>query len=172
VNIRTYMTTTGLTAVYPSANTGDLTALTYATLGLVGESTEVLEKETNGQTDGLVGELGDTAWYLARLHVELGLDPALTFASPDNDGPATSSDLVVAAGRVAETIKKVIRDSNGQLTPTRRDALVEGLTAVSGAWVGVHIAHNLLPSDTLDANIAKTQSRLERGVLSGSGDNR
>jgi NTP pyrophosphatase (non-canonical NTP hydrolase) len=65
------------TAVYPKLN-----GLTYAVLGLVGESGEVAEKMKKMMRDGIpledvkrdIGyELGDVLWYLANLANEIGM---------------------------------------------------------------------------------------------------
>tara|TARA_R110002020_G_scaffold282188_6_gene497892 strand:- start:14423 stop:14743 length:321 start_codon:yes stop_codon:yes gene_type:complete len=66
------------TAVYPKLN-----GLTYAVLGLVGESGEVAEKMKKMMRDGIpledvkrdIGyELGDVLWYLANLANEIGMN--------------------------------------------------------------------------------------------------
>lgn len=59
-------------AIYPEANTGSNTELSYLALGLGGESGEVLEKTKKLIRDGkfdkaeVAKELGDVLWYLAR----------------------------------------------------------------------------------------------------------
>lgn len=87
--IHDYVNATDSTAIYPAAGSGDLPALAYAALGLSGEVGEVAEKikKVIRDDEGMVyedrlaeiqKELGDVAWYWARLHRELGLDPVST----------------------------------------------------------------------------------------------
>lgn len=65
-------------AIYPEANTGSTTELSYLALGLGGESGEVLEKTKKLIRDGefkkedVAKELGDVLWYLARYTNAIG----------------------------------------------------------------------------------------------------
>lgn len=76
-----YQNATRETAVYPHVDTGDIEALSYCALGLVGEAGEVANKIKKLLRDGDTpelrraarGELGDVLWYLARLADELGV---------------------------------------------------------------------------------------------------
>lgn len=78
-----YQEATAETAIYPEAGTGSYGALQYAALGLVNEAGEVAGKikkiyrDNNGVltedlVDGIVAELGDTLYYLARVAKECG----------------------------------------------------------------------------------------------------
>jgi NTP pyrophosphatase (non-canonical NTP hydrolase) len=66
-------------AIYPEANTGSTTELSYLALGLGGESGEVLEKTKKLIRDGkfdkveVAKELGDVLWYLARYASAIGV---------------------------------------------------------------------------------------------------
>lgn len=76
------------------------------------------------------------------------------------------------AGEVAEKIKKVIRDKDSDFSQLDLDDLNKELGDV--LW---HIAilgdYFDIPLDDIGAkNIEKLASRLERGTISGSGDNR
>lgn len=70
------------TAIYPEAGTGSLVAVNYCALGL-GEAGEVQGKvkkiwrDDNGiisdeKKEAILGELGDTLWYVCRMANELG----------------------------------------------------------------------------------------------------
>lgn len=75
-------------------------------------------------------------------------------------------------GEVAEKLKKVIRDKNGVLTDSdKKDTALE---LSDCAWYVAVLASELgyTLEDLFQMNIDKLQSRKERGVLSGSGDNR
>ena len=80
--------------------------------------------------------------------------------------------LAGEAGEVAEKIKKVIRDEGGVVTDAKRDEIKKELGDV--LWYVSEIARQLglQLDDVATANIAKLASRKERGVISGSGDNR
>lgn len=66
------------TAIYPGAGTGNTEELTYLALGLNGEAGEVADKIKkylrDGKLDigGIIYELGDVCWYIARLSDALG----------------------------------------------------------------------------------------------------
>lgn len=80
--------------------------------------------------------------------------------------------LTGEAGEVAEHVKKTIRDDGGELTPARRQALAKELGDV--LWYLAQLATELdLELDAVaQGNLEKLLSRQQRGVLSGSGDER
>jgi NTP pyrophosphatase (non-canonical NTP hydrolase) len=80
--------------------------------------------------------------------------------------------LAGEAGEVAEHVKKTIRDDGGSVSDERRDAISKELGDV--LWYVAQVATELgLDLDEIaQANLTKLLSRQERGVLSGSGDDR
>lgn len=80
--------------------------------------------------------------------------------------------LAGEAGEVAEHAKKAIRDDGGQVSDERRRAMAKELGDV--LWYVAQIATELhLDLDQIaQGNIEKLLSRQQRGVLSGSGDDR
>ena len=80
--------------------------------------------------------------------------------------------LVGEAGEVAEKAKKIIRDGDGTLTPETREKMAMELSDV--CWYVAVLAYELdyTLEDIMQMNLDKLASRKERGVLSGSGDNR
>ena len=76
------------------------------------------------------------------------------------------------AGEVAEKIKKVIRDKNGVMDDESREMIEKELGDV--LWYVSQIATELgLELDEVaQNNIEKLYSRLERGKIGGSGDER
>lgn len=76
------------------------------------------------------------------------------------------------AGEVAEKIKKVLRDSDGILGEEKKEELKKELGDV--LWYLSQIATELDLSfeEIAYFNIEKLNSRLKRGKISGSGDNR
>ncbi|MFA4999875.1 MAG: nucleoside triphosphate pyrophosphohydrolase family protein [Patescibacteria group bacterium] len=80
--------------------------------------------------------------------------------------------LAGETGEVAEKIKKIIRDKDGQIGNTDREELKKELGDV--LWYIAQIATELgidLENIAME-NIKKLLSRLERGQIGGSGDNR
>ncbi len=80
--------------------------------------------------------------------------------------------LAGETGEVAEKIKKVIRDKGGVMGEETKTELKKELGDV--LWYVTQIAAelNLSLDDIAALNIEKLYSRLERGKISGSGDNR
>ena len=80
--------------------------------------------------------------------------------------------LVGEAGEVADKLKKVIRDNGGVLTDPVRDAVAKELGDC--LWYLAVLAYEMDYdlNEIAQINIDKLNSRKERGVLSGSGDNR
>tara|TARA_R110000824_G_scaffold321663_1_gene508475 strand:+ start:247 stop:582 length:336 start_codon:yes stop_codon:yes gene_type:complete len=80
--------------------------------------------------------------------------------------------LTGEAGEIANKIKKVIRDSKGELSDELRKDLICEIGDV--LWYMSQLVSELDGDlgDVAKANIEKLRSRKERGVLGGSGDNR
>lgn len=80
--------------------------------------------------------------------------------------------LVGEAGEVADKIKKVIRDNSGVMDDETRIEIAKELGDVLWylAQLSTEIGFSL--EEIAQKNIDKLMSRKERGVISGSGDNR
>lgn len=76
------------------------------------------------------------------------------------------------AGEAAEKVKKIIRDKGGKITDDDRKELAKELGDV--LWYLAVFAHDLGFSleEVAQNNLDKLKSRKDRGVLTGSGDNR
>ena|SRR3989344_9194133 len=76
------------------------------------------------------------------------------------------------AGEVADKIKKVLRDDGGMIKEETRLEILKELGDV--LWYVAQIATelNLSLEEVAALNIEKLYSRLERGKITGSGDNR
>lgn len=76
------------------------------------------------------------------------------------------------AGEVAEKIKKIIRDKNGEVSDEDKTELAKEIGDV--LWYLAVLAHHLGFSfdDIAQQNLDKLKSRKQRGVLGGTGDNR
>lgn len=80
--------------------------------------------------------------------------------------------LVGEAGEVADKVKKVIRDNNSDFTDEKRLAIAKELG--DALWYVAVDARDLGFSleEIASMNLEKLGSRAERGVISGSGDDR
>jgi NTP pyrophosphatase (non-canonical NTP hydrolase) len=80
--------------------------------------------------------------------------------------------LAGEAGEVAEHAKKAIRDDGGSVSDERKDSMSKELGDV--LWYVAQIATELGLdlNEIADQNLQKLLSRQQRGVLSGSGDER
>lgn len=80
--------------------------------------------------------------------------------------------LVSEAGEVAGKVKKILRDKNGMFGPDDRLAISDEVGDV--LWYIAALCEDLgVPMDTVaQRNLDKLNSRLARGVIGGSGDNR
>src|SRR5688572_13508257 len=76
------------------------------------------------------------------------------------------------AGEIAEKIKKIIRDKGGDISQDDKEELAKEIGDV--LWYLAVFAQDLGYSleDIAQANLDKLQSRKQRGVLGGKGDNR
>lgn len=174
------------TAIYPSNAT-----VFYTTLGLAGELGELVEKIYLGLQQGIVKEAGDMLWYIANLAADLDatLPEMLTFigcpatnfeqlevwvlenrASPRISSPTAL--LSVKVGEVCDSVKKMYRDDNGELTVKRRTHIVSLL-----AWVLFGLSSQMSTLDLrltpiAELNIKKLANRKQRGVIQGNGDSR
>jgi NTP pyrophosphatase (non-canonical NTP hydrolase) len=80
--------------------------------------------------------------------------------------------LTGEAGEFADKVKKILRDEKGDISKEARIELVKELGDT--LWYVVKAAKDLGVnlSDVAMCNLEKLESRRERGVISGSGDNR
>lgn len=80
--------------------------------------------------------------------------------------------LVGEAGEVAEKVKKLFRNDGGVLTDIHREEIKKELGDV--LWYMAALSHELgfTLDEVAEANIKKLRSRMERGVIKSSGDNR
>ena len=123
-------------------------------------------------------------WYCFRILDELGQSVVPYWGSYVNhrvwanviDGANGVGIDVLLYGKgaaVADVVKKAVRDNNGILTGDGLDyALTFAHAIIAIVGYAIHQQSDLTPEQVAAANIAKLTSRLQRGVISGSGDNR
>lgn len=80
--------------------------------------------------------------------------------------------LVGEAGEIANKLKKVARDEDGQTSVAKQKELAEETGDVLWYVAAVTRELRIKLSDIADSNLAKLFSRQKRGVLGGSGDGR
>src|SRR4051812_15146744 len=83
------------------AHTREVQGLVFA-LGLCGEAAEVMTAEPAE----LDKELGDVLWYLAALGDWVGVKMEIDLAPDGESGGYDALDLMIAAGTIADIIKK------------------------------------------------------------------
>lgn len=95
-----------------------------------------------------------------------------SYPNRDNNYIYPVLGLTGEAGEVAEKIKKIIRDNGGIISEVQRQEIKKELGDV--LWYVSQLATELKLDldDVAFSNIVKLYSRLERDVISGSGDNR
>ena len=92
---------------------------------------------------------------------------------PSNQGLVYCAlGLTGEAGEVADKIKKIIRDKGGVVSAEDRMALAKELGDVLWYLANLSFELNLALDFVALENVEKLSSRKERGVISGSGDNR
>ncbi len=138
----------------------------YVALGMAGESGEALEKVLEGDTPGLILELGDVAWYVSKMAAVLKLRLTPT-VEKTNTLMETVARLSVQTSAVADLIKKTLRD--GTLKTERvHEHLNNSIGLISAA---ADMAGSDLPTVLLK-NRQKLLDRQRRKVIHGSGDYR
>jgi NTP pyrophosphatase (non-canonical NTP hydrolase) len=80
--------------------------------------------------------------------------------------------LAGEAGEVAEKIKKIIRDKAGKVSDDDRVAITKELGDVLWYVSQLSTELKIKLEDVALKNIEKLESRLKKGTLSGSGDDR
>lgn len=163
--IRDYVIWTDTTAGYDSREK----AITCCLLGISGEFGEynISMLNDNPDMEALKKEMGDILWYLAHLSFVTGV-PLVEMGdevSFDDDGYQLITSL-------HEKFKKIVRDDNYIVTEEKMPevqvlmGLIYTMIINECGWYYWDI------EDIMRANMAKLESRKERGVIGGSGDNR
>jgi hypothetical protein len=193
MQFKEYQTQALTTRIYPNVGSN----YQYCFFGLIGEFGEVVEKLNtpfsnsmfNDTSDlykkELAKEIGDVMWYIAGLDDELQLNCSISYdtnvyinslnISKKTFKLDTVSDvdkITTTIGKISEIIKKAIRDSEGVISTEKIDLIRTYLTAIHYFIIGIAAFMGISIDQVMQDNIDKLQSRKDRGVLGGSGDNR
>ena len=164
------------TAIYP----GDFTGVLYTTLGLVDEVYEFYESIGSGDE---AKELGDVCWYIACLSKEVGIsmeDIEILVGELKEQASYYSifdatEQMKSAASKICGLMKKYVRDE--QFWTYRPSPSKKAKVQVEMAYIVLSIHYicehiGMSWPEVAKLNIKKLQSRKDRGVLQGSGDDR
>ena len=178
--LKGYQEVANKTAIYPKRhdtsvmlNTG---GVIYTALGLCGECGEYLIAYSDfhagitNDTTKIVQEAGDVCWYLVEFLSELDI-PVDVLINSEANNSNTHRVAVLYACDCAELIKKGIRDK-GRISSETLKLLIRNLQCI---WASMNFdmeSINISMEDVLYANNKKLLSRLSRGQLQGSGDDR
>lgn len=80
--------------------------------------------------------------------------------------------LAGEAGEIANKVKKILRDNNGEVNKETRESLIAELGDVLWYLAAIATDLNTGLDEIAKRNILKLQSRSERNKIGGSGDNR
>ena len=175
-----YQSKASQTAIYPNVGKN----IYYPILGLISEVGEFLESYNSyiysdrTSPESVGKELGDIAWYISTICNELGCNlsdiykSSLVLVSEEVDLSCELDDLIINSSKMAGIAKKSMRDDNYILTDKKKVDLINLLEYVLLDYIYVCKILGFEVEDVLNKNIEKLFSRKDRGVLSGSGDNR
>lgn len=147
--------------------------LAYLTLGLVNEIEEVRDAATKQNSETLVKELGDVLWYLARLatlyHTPLS---SLSDVGTSNlykllPDKYTIESLQSCGAILAGIVKKIIRDDK-----PNPQGVLNSLFDINHLLYVLAFNQGITLEWVAHLNQLKLTSRMNRGTLSGSGNNR
>tara|TARA_Y100001973_G_C5195752_1_gene334137 strand:- start:222 stop:764 length:543 start_codon:yes stop_codon:yes gene_type:complete len=170
-----YQRFTDKTAQYPMG-------MVYVTLGMIGELGELrdkmnMEPASKEEEEDLLYEAGDVFWYIARACQEMGfsLHYVISAAQGAGDDGVTKPPSMMPIEnkwseicRLAENVKKFVRDGK-DVSP---DSAFPALVSATKMVLSLCQISNIHYLDAMSANMKKLSSRLERGVIKGSGDRR
>jgi len=168
MKIEHYQSWTRSTAIYPAAGTGEVAELMYLALGLAGEVGELTQLQSR-QHPELLKELGDVAWYVARLASALNLTLSEPQLAVSTDFATQCLNLAHLAGTICNSVKKLYRDGDN---PQLRAKIQPTLLEIVAQLATLAIDSNSVLADVLAQNHDKLESRKSRNQLSGSGDHR
>lgn len=175
-------------AIYPGHTLGDLgylhPGLRYVILGLLEETGEVAgvvkkcmrdsdSQYTPAVREKMVKELGDVLWYHTQLLYHLGLteeDGVPPRARTKQNPQMVNETMQTAVLEMCLCCRGIWRTVAAE--PADKARQIVAVSHFLDAWAWVVQVFRLSVDEIMQANIAKLQSRMDRGVISGSGDDR
>lgn len=135
----------------------------YFSLGLVGESTEVVGARMEGNDAAFIEkEIGDVMWYTARLSDLVGIKLEDIFETVNTEDIRSYADtdnsvkgLVVSAGAIGEIMKKVVRDDR----PIDEVLLRVKFAHIVAYAMDVANDYDLEIEEVMETNIKKLEAR-------------
>lgn len=94
------------------------------------------------------------------------------YPNKDNNFVYPTLGLAGECGEIAEKVKKIIRDEDGKVTAEKKEEIAKELGDVLWYVAQISTELGIKMDDVATGNIEKLYSRLERGMIQGSGDNR
>jgi len=156
------------TAIYKTKES----AITCCLLGLGGETVELYQHTLESRLDDdlIKKEFGDILWYIGHLSSVTGIVDEL------NIQPAEYmfDELFEYAGTIQEHFKKVVRDFDFDIESSGKRETIVLLINDFLSQIHAHIedVYDYDFEEIMLMNKEKLNSRKDRGVISGSGDNR
>ncbi|MBM26143.1 MAG: hypothetical protein CL760_10770 [Chloroflexi bacterium] len=165
INLNPYKKAALETAFYPRFGENIL----YPVIAIVEECGELMEKLEDGSPhEAIAKELGDILWYSAMVYHELDEDFSFrlekTYMIP--------SKLIIYLSKISGIIKKSQRDQNGEISEEKKKELLNHMDLLLSFVHNVGSQIDYTIEEVCDMNIRKIESRKERGMLAGSGDDR
>lgn len=157
-------------------------SIQYLILGLIGEFGEIYDELSNeeilepSKEQNLAKEIGDYCWYAALICEDFGFDISKVFQTsrPPVTEKADHEEILNRLFKISELTKKYFRDEYpGEMSATRKDQIAINLA--ESMFLLRRLVHDFTIYDfdeILAMNVQKLQDRKDRGVLSGSGNNR
>ena len=151
----------------------------YPVLGLANEFlSEYISKIINHKPEEeIVDELMDAMWYVSAIATDLGFKLEYLFFSEDNINMFTEEEQFKAfcfsLGTICGKVKKWMRDYDKKEMPKDYLKVIKSSLIFIIQYLSTELKkYKYTLEDALQMNIDKLQSRKERGVIKGDGDNR
>jgi hypothetical protein len=181
-SLNDYQAQAKATVMYPEPIPG---VPVYPLIGFAGEVGELLEalERKEASLDAVHKEAGDVLWYLAAIATDTGLklgDLYSDFANVrftvralrDHFLWSPQTALSIFVGRVAEDVKKSIRD-NGSVVDEQRKLRIRTCLGDTILALDALLEDNLTSLGVAaQVNMAKIAARKAAGTIQGSGDSR
>jgi MazG nucleotide pyrophosphohydrolase domain len=177
-----YQAAAKATALYPFPVPG---VPVYPLIGFAGEVGELMEALVGRPVDqdAVLKESGDVLWYLAAIATDIGFQLGDVYTDfgdvrrtvehlRDSFIWTPSAALTIFVGKIAEDVKKSIRDSGSVVDEKRlvriRSSIADSLMALDA----ILSEYALTLGEAAYANLAKLAARKSAGTIQGSGDTR